>query len=282
MRVMVLTCPPQLTAPEGLACVRCAPGRAHLYVASMGRGRLVPTLSLLDPFHEHTEVCSVFDHTAGRHGFSGNPWRFDFEEQLPWALEAGPDPRHLYANVQIGDGGNYEQPAPTMSGRILCMVMRTDDDVDKKQSDFVRLAVPGVRVPLPLELNRPSDIAFSRCGGIAYVATFCAPDVHLLRRAPRKVLAYAVESPNVWRPLESWADAATAQGDLVHAWGLTVHPRNGNVFVTSHGALSAAEDAPSYDGNGVIAELCGRTGVLLHTWTHEALRSAAPNSLTFL
>ena len=138
-------------------------------------------------------------------------------------------------------------------------------------------------------LCRPSAIAFSRCGTLAYVATFLTPDAGCAPPAggeagcdPRGVVAFHVSSPaphsgvgtvatpHAWVRHATWDAAACARAGL-HPWALAVDGGSGALLATAHGG----------GGGHVIAQLCPHTGAVRATWRHAAL-AGAPNALALL
>jgi hypothetical protein len=144
-------------------------------------------------------------------------------------------------------------------------------------------------------LNRPSGLAFSRCGTRAYVATFLPQEEGGGGAPARGVRAFwlgaasgaggassggsggaaraarARRGGGGWALLRGW-DAAAAAAAGVHPWGVAVHPATGALLVTAHGG----------EAGHVIAELCGATGALRALWRHASLEGAAPNALALL
>ena len=117
--------------------------------------------------------------------------------------------------------------------------------------------------PHTAALNRPSGIAFSADGAVAYVATFLFG-----RGRERGVLAFSLPA---WTPVPGW-DAGAAPAAGAHPWALAVCRRSGALLAACHGGRAGH----------VIARLCGATGTVRATWRHEALDGAAPNAIAFL
>ena len=139
-------------------------------------------------------------------------------------------------------------------------------------------------------LSRPSSIAFSRCGTVAYVVTFFPPDslgndagrvppVDEGGCDPRGVAAFHVPPPRTggrgrsaqpWVPHAAWDAAACARAGL-HPWALAVDRGSGALLVTMHGGAAGH----------CLAQLCPRTGAVRATWRHQAL-AGEPNALALL
>jgi hypothetical protein len=137
----------------------------------------------------------------------------------------------------------------------------------------------------PLELNRPSAVAFSRCGRIAYVATFVTvPDAEAPpgepldeggARDPRGVVAFDVplhgRAGRTWTRRPGWDALACARAG-VFPWALAVDGGSGAIIATAHGGAAGH----------CVAQLCAATGAVRATWRHAALDDSAPNALALL
>ena len=130
------------------------------------------------------------------------------------------------------------------------------------------------------ELSRPSALAFSRCGRVAYVATFVTvptdwPAVPTDDGDPRGVVAFDLPPPG--RPRRAWSrrpgwDALACARAGVYPWALAVDGGSGALIATAHGGSAGH----------CLAQLCPATGAVRATWRHAALDDATPNSIALL
>ena len=139
-------------------------------------------------------------------------------------------------------------------------------------------------VPPDGPLCRPSALAFSRCGRVAYVASFVDAPADRPRSAPaddeasdpRGVFAFDVPLPRgragiAWTRRAAWDELACARAG-VYPWALAVDGGSGALLATAHGGAAGH----------CVAQLCPATGAVLATWRHAAMARGAPNALALL